>query len=66
MLELLIVPVNLGLTIILHILNFLNEVLHEYVDFTSCSVRFLLECSEKLVAEDHLLFNRFYSLIDGI
>ena len=58
-LQLLVVFVNRWLELVFGGFDLINELVHENVDFLVEDISFLLECGEKFIAQDNLLFDLF-------
>ena len=56
-LQLLVVFVDLGRCVLLNVLHFLNQVLHEHVDLRAQLLGLILEGCKEFITKDHLLLN---------
>ena len=65
-LELLVVLVDLRLAVLLHVLHFLDKLLHKSVSFAPKQLCLLLEGGEQLVPEHHLLLNVLNRLVHRV
>ena len=56
-LQLLVVFVDLGRCVLLNVLHFLNQVLHEDVDLRAQLLGLILEGCKEFISKDHLFLN---------